>query len=475
MADAGRADLDPGSFRDRGSRVFLSDGLYHRGLRPQAAQAWEDVSRAGFMARAMADGRVIGTRDVAIPDGALAQAEGWVRVLQHETVPFISYPYEWTFGALKDAALLQLSLLEQAASEGFVLSDGTAYNVQWRGSRPVFIDVGSFQPLDPRWLWRGYQQFCQQQLYPLMLQALKNVPFHPWLRGDLEGMKAGDVAGLFTWRDLFKPGVLTNLWLADLLSRKGGGGSAATAAPGLSRDDAARLVGATARRLAGVVRRLDWNPPESAWTGYSNRSHYAGQDLDAKARFVLDVASARRRQLAWDIGANDARFSRLIAPHVDHVVAIESDHATAEHCYRQIRADGIDNIQTLVVNLANPSPGNGWAGRERRSLTDRARPQLVLALAVIHHIVIGANIRMEDFIAWLGSLGAEVVLEFPTRDDSMVRHLLSTREDVFSDYDRDVLEAAIQRHFIISRQSAVNETRVIYHLAPRFDGAALLS
>ena len=431
---------DAGSFRDPDSRV-LHDG--DRVLRELSARGEEDFAAfeaSGLFARTQRDGRVVGTRRAG---------EG---LLEHDRIPFVSYPYEWTFGMLKDAALLQLDLLDEALAEGLMLKDATPYNVQFAGTRPVFVDVGSFERLRPGEPWIAYRQFCTLFLYPLMLCAYRGAGFQPWLRGSLEGIEPADAAALLPRRR----GVTVNARLLARLERRHGDTSARATHSQLAKAGfKPEIIRANVRRLRKLVRRLDWTPPATAWTGYE-------PDGD-KADFVEEAARRVAPRLAWDLGANDGTFARLIAPHAQTVVAMDADHATAEHLYR---AGG--DVLPLVVDLCDPSPARGWRLAERGALTDRGRPDLTLSLALIHHLVIARNVPVGEVVAWLASLGGAHVIEFPHRDDPMVGRLLDAKRagDTRPGYDLEPFEAALRAHFEVLEHRQ-GRTRSLYLCRPR--------
>jgi hypothetical protein len=457
---------DPGSFRDRSSRVYEAGGEILRALSPSAREEWMAVSAAAFFQRALAEGRVVATEP---SNAALPQVDGerWVAALRHERVPFVSYPYEWTFGMLKDAALLQLDLLDAALSDGFILKDASAYNVQWRGAVPVFIDVGSFERHAPGTPWTAYRQFCQLFLYPLLLQAYRGAPFQPWLRGCLDGITPEDIAALLTWRDLLRPGVLANVWLMAKLSRRYGGSAGnlgqTLGAAGFDRG----MIRANVRRLARVVRRLRWDPPRSTWSDYATHNSYADGDRAAKVTFVDTAAGARPRRLVWDLGSNTGDYSRLAATHARYVLAVDADHLALERLYRALRAEGNRSILPLFANLADPSPGIGWRGLERGPMAARGRPDLVLALALVHHLVLAANVPLEEVVSWFADLGAELVVEFVRPEDPMAKRLLAGRPP-FPDYREDHFESCLAERFTsVARQVLPSGTRVLHHVVPR--------
>jgi hypothetical protein len=462
--------LHPGSFRDPDSRVIVADDAVYRLLSERGRDDWLLLSRASVFAEATAGGSLVATEAVerdAVPglDGLACAA-----VLRHERVPFVSYPYEWTFGMLRDAALLQLDLLERSLDEGMILKDSSPYNVQWKGAAPVFIDVGSFERLREGEPWVGYRQFCMLFLYPLMLQAFRGVGFQPWLRGSLEGIAPADMARLLTRRDRLRRGVMTNVVLHARLERRYAQVEGRTVKRELrGAGFRAEIVKANVHKMRALVERLRWEPGASAWTGYGEDDGYAAADRERKAAFVREAAGRRRRRLAWDIGANDGDYARIAAEHCDCVVAMDADHPTVELLYRSLRTSGEQRIVPLVVDVCDPSPARGWRLRERAPLEDRGRPELALALALVHHLAITRNVPLGEIVDWLASLGGEAVVEFPTRDDPMVARLLAAKnEGAHGDYDLAVFERLLGDALDVRRREALpSGTRVLFEATPR--------
>jgi hypothetical protein len=218
----GAAAVDPGSFRDWDSRVFYDNGRVLRALSERGLADWRAVSGAPFFAEAVRAGKLVPTTQVdgaALPEPLRA---GAAAVLEHERIPVVSYPYEWPFAMLRDAALLELDLLARAIADDVTMKDASSYNVQWRGAKPVFVDVGSFERLEPGEPWQGYRQFCMLFLNPLLLQAYKGIAFQPWLRGSVRGISPAEARRALSFRDLFRPGVLTNVALHARLERRHG-------------------------------------------------------------------------------------------------------------------------------------------------------------------------------------------------------------------------------------------------------------
>jgi hypothetical protein len=232
----------------------------------------------------------------------------------------------------------------------------------------------------------------------------------------------------------------------------------------------AELVKANVRKMRRLVERLSWAPDTTAWTQYGDDDGYAAADREAKAAFVRAAAARRPRRLAWDLGgANDGDYARIAADHSDCVVAMDADHPTVELLYRALRGEDERRIVPLVVDVCDPSPGLGWRGRERAPLLDRGRPDLVLCLALVHHLAITRNVPLRDVVDWLHGLGGELVVELPTRDDPMVQRLLAAKnEGAHGDYDLEAFERALGAAFEIRRRETLpSGTRVLFEAAPR--------
>jgi hypothetical protein len=439
-----------------------------RALSERGLADWEVLAATDLFREGVAAGRLVATERVAQPDGLPAELDSAnvAAVLRHDRIPVVSYPYEWPFGMLRDAALLELDLLLAALDEGLILKDASPYNVQWRGSKPVFVDVGSFERLREGEPWAGYRQFCTLALYPLLLQAYKNVPFQPWLRGSLEGIEPAQMRALMGFRDRFRRGVLTNVVLHAKLE----GRYADHEVKGdLKRAGFhADLIRANARKLRKLVERLHWEPERTAWSGYGDANPYDEPDAAAKEAFVRASAGFRRRRLLWDLGCNDGRYTRIAAAEADYAVAVDADAAVVEALYRALRAEGSETILPLIGNVADPSPGLGWRGEERRPLADRGRPDLTLCLALVHHVSLSGNVPVRAFLDWLADLETEVVIEFPTREDPMVRRLIERKEPGANpDYETEAFERALEERWRVERRETLpSGTRILYRAIP---------
>jgi hypothetical protein len=398
-----------------------------------------------------------------------ASADQWEVAVEHERIPFVSYPYEWSWSMLRDAAVLHLELLLAAVDEGFTMSDGYAYNVQWQGTRPVFIDVGSFEPVRGGGPWAGYRQFCQTFLFPLMLEAHRGVSARPLLRGQVDGITPGQASRLFSRGDWARPGVFRHAVLHDLMERRFASDSTQQVKSQLrSAGFDQELVKAVAAKLLRLVGKLEWEPKGSGWSSYGDTCTYGDAGRSAKRAFVDIAVRARPRRLVYDLGCNDGTYSRVVAEHAEHVVAVDGDEVTIDRLYRSLRDAGDARILPLVMDLADPSPGIGWRNRERAGFGDRAGPDLVLALALVHHLSLTNGVPLPQVVDWLASFGGDVVVEFVDRTDPMAQRLLANKPEGTHDaYTRPAFESAVGSRFAVqAREELPGGTRTLFHLTP---------
>lgn len=457
-------NFEAGSFRDPDTRIFHHNGAVFRCLTERARSDWMRLAATDFYARFTGQGRLIPTDQVVDDTGLPDLGPKWTAVLKHQRIPMISYPYEWSFGMLRDAALLQLDLMLASLDEGMTLKDATPFNVQWIGSRPTFIDIGSFTAYEPGEPWAGYRQFCEQFLYPLLLQAYRNVPFHPWLRGSVEGIKAEECLALLSLRDYVRPAVLGDVYLHAKAQARFQASDRNVKQDLRVAGFSSQLIKKNVGRLRRIVERLRWSPSRSTWSEYEHEHKYETEDLQAKSDFVSRVLAPRRWSIVWDLGCNTGTYARLASEHAEYVLALDVDHLVVDRLYRALAQEGNTSILPLVGDIANPSPGLGWRGRERRPLVDRGCPELILCLALVHHLVIGSNIPLGELIQWLAGFGADLVVEYAGRGDPMVERLLRHRDGQHVDYSQAAVEAALTKHFAsVTQEPLTCGTRTLYH------------
>lgn len=465
---------DPGSFRDPASSVFYAGGDVLRGLNADAAADWAAMSKAPFFTKAMAEGRIVKTEELPAAAAKKAAAKGadWDVVLKHERVPFISYAYEWTFSQLQDAALLHLDLLSEALEAGLSMKDGYVYNVQFRGAQPVFIDTPSFER-SAGGPWPGYRQFCRTFLFPLMLTSYKDVSFRPLLRGQLDGIEPKQMRNIMSSPlDVLKGGVLKNVLLHSAIEGRMGGdprGSRAVGEELKAAGFSSEVTKAAVKSLRKLVGGMKWDTGETVWKDYRSNNSYSDEDTKAKQTFVDNALAGHDNRLVWDLGANDGAFSRIAAKHSDYVVAADFDEGAIEPLYRQLKSEKNTKILPVVLDLVDPSPSIGWRNKERPGFFERQQPDVVLMLALLHHIAISKNVPLPQIVEWMASMGSRIVVEFVHHDDVQTKRLLANKpEGMFPDYRVDAFERLLGERFTIEKQESLpSGTRTMYVVTPR--------
>ena len=385
-----------------------------------------------------------------------------------EPLGFVSYPYEWSFGMLRDAALLTLRAQTAAAADGFTLRDASAYNVQFENGKPILIDTLSFERAEPGEPWIAYRQFCEHFLAPLALMAHRDVRLGLMLRDHMDGIPLDLAARLLPSRTRLNLGLGAHVHAhARAQQRHADEGHEAAASARKATVSPLRQR-ALIDSLERTIGKLDWEPTGTEWADYAENTSYDDGATIAKEGLVRQFLDAAGGSVVWDLGANIGRYSGIAAALGRRVVAWDVDPAATERHYRAIKGDGTTSILPLLLDLANPSPGLGWAGSERKSLADRSNADTLLALALIHHLAIGRNVPLPEISSYFAALAPNLVIEFVPKEDAMVRKLLATREDVFADYSVEGFRAAFGSEWDVAEEAPVGGTaRTLFRLVRR--------
>jgi SAM-dependent methyltransferase len=462
MSSADATRTLPSSFRDPGSFVFIRDGVLYRQVNRAGAAGYDLLMGSGLYERLAAAGLLVRHEEVTSPvcDETLAH-----RVLRPERVPFVSYPYEWAFGQLKDAALLTLAVQRAAVAAGLSLKDASAFNVQFVGSRPVMIDTGSFEPLVPGRPWVAYRQFCQHFLAPLALMATRDLRLGRLSAEHLDGVPLDLASALLPARTRLRAGLLIHLHLHAWGQRAW---SEAKARPARERQVSQTGALALLDSLERAVRRLSLPGGRSTWSAYYGETNYSAEAFAAKQSLVRGFLERARPASVRDLGANTGAFAALAAQAGAHAVALDFDALAVELHYRQLGKSGERRVLPLVMDLANPTPALGWNGAERLSLFERGPADLALALALVHHLAIANNVPLPAVAASFARMARWLVIEFVPKPDSQVQRMLSTREDVFPHYTREGFEAAFAGPFEpVAHEPIPGSERLLYLLRRR--------
>lgn len=450
------------SFRDPNGFLFTSAGILYRQVNRAYAEHYERLMESGLYTALVAAGRLVPHEEV---DLALAEAPelAW-KVLQPERLSFISYPYEWGFSQLKDAALLTLQVQKQAIQHGLTLKDASAYNVQFHRGRPVLIDTLSFEVYLEGRPWIAYRQFCQHFLAPLSLMAHRDARLEQLMRVFIDGVPLDLASRLLPLRTRLSLPLLLHLHLHATSQKRYAGQAVQQAGGSVSKTQMLGLVDS----LETGVQSLRWSPAGTAWGDYYDEHNYSNAGQEHKAKLVGEFLEQIRPASVWDLGANTGRFSRLASERGIPTVAFDVDPGAVEKNYLESRQRSDENLLPLLLDLTNPSPALGWHNRERASLLERSPAGAVLALALVHHLAIANNVPLDRLAAFFQALSPWLIVEFVPKEDSQVKRLLASREDIFPDYTTAGFEQAFSRYYTIHRAEAIRDSaRRLYLMESR--------
>lgn len=450
------------SFRDPDSQVFTEDGRIFRLIRQGAVPDYRHLMDSGLYRVLMAKGLLVPHEDVSTTFPHVRETQDDV-VITPQGVPFISYPYEWSFSALKAAALATLDIQKLCLDHGMTLQDATAFNIQFCQGRWLLIDTGSFRIQKEFHAWGAYRQFCQHFLAPLLLMAHVDARLLSLFSHYLDGIPLDLASRLLPISAKLQPGVFMHIVMHSRYTLKDFDLSAVKAQQRpISKAAAYGLID----QLRGMVAGLELVRKETVWTNYENTHTYNQQEFEDKEGFIRAALTQVSPDTVWDLGANTGHFSRLVAAQAKpgvSIVSFEYDIMTVEAGERQSRACDRNRPLHLWMDLLNPTAGRGWAGEEWHSLAGRGPADLVLALALVHHLCLSGNIKFPQLVEFLAACGRYLVVEFVPKDDPQSQRLLKSRKDIYADYTQENFERALKTRFLILQTATVSATgRVLY-------------
>lgn len=450
------------SFRDPSGFLFTDNGTLYRQINHAYSLNYARLMDSGLYSKLVKASLLIPHVET---DQLPARSDAAFKVIQPERVAFISYPYEWSFSQLKDAALATLSIQKRALKFDMSLKDASAYNIQFVRGKAMLIDTLSFEIYKEGEPWVAYKQFCQHFLAPLALMAYRDVRLSQLLRVYIDGVPLDLASGLLPAKTKFNFGLLTHIHIHAGAQKRYSDKVAAPRKGGLSKQALTGLI----ESLENTIKKLIWKPAGTEWGDYYENTNYTDAAFEHKKQLVKEWSAEKKPALVWDLGGNTGVFSREATSSGALTVSFDIDPAAVEQNYRTVKTKKEQNILPLVLDLTNPSPALGWDNSERDSFGTRGPVDMVLALAVIHHLAISNNVPLPQLAEFFASHCRRwLVIEFVPKSDSQVQKLLTSREDIFPNYTREGFESAFSSSFIIQRSESVRDSeRTIFLMEAR--------
>jgi len=439
----------PSSFRDPSGFLFFREGILYRQINRDYRDHYNHFMESGLYEKLVSKKLLVPHTDADIspedPNPAF-------KVIQPLPIPFVSYPYEWSFSQLKHAALLTLKIQEISLEFGMTLKDASAYNVQFFEGHPIFIDTLSFERYQPGKPWIGYRQFCQHFLAPLALMYYTDIRLGQLLRTCIDGVPLDLASTLLSKKTWLRVGILMHIHLHAKSERK----YADVHVPIQPRDVSKIALLGLLDNLTATINSLNWQPKDTEWVEYYEDTNYSREAFEHKKEIVTRFLASVHPTSVWDLGANNGLFSRIASNNRIPTIAFDIDPACVELNYREILQNKEQNLLPLLLDLTNPSPGVGWQNEERSSLIERGPADTVLVLALIHHLAISNNVPLERIAEFLSKIGNSLIIEFVPKTDSQVKKLLMNRKDIFDNYDEEHFENVFKHFFTLELKVHIN-------------------
>jgi hypothetical protein len=444
------------SFRDPDSVLEFDSKFYYRKMSDKYLPHYLFFKKSGLKDELIKEGHILLFEEIYDEHPNVGFAN---QVIKTQKIPFVSYPYEWSFSQFKEAALLTLKINLIALKYGMILKDASMFNVQFIGSKPIFIDLGSFEIYKNNSPWAGYQQFCRHFLAPLLLASYKDFRLIKLLIVNIDGIDLSFVRKLLPIKSYFNSGVFLHIILNTTGLKTTSNKKIKLKKQGLK----SILI-----HLTDTIENLKLKNKNSEWADYYNNTNYSDSGLLQKASIIEAFINGLNVKTALDVGANDGKFSKLLSNRSIYTVSTDIDELAVEKNFIDALRDENVNLLSLHLNLANPTPSIGWDNIERKSFYDRAKFDLVLALAVVHHFVITYDLSFEMIAEKFSKIGKYLIIEFPLPEDEKVQLISINKLSQFSNYNIENFKSAFEKYFSeLDNKFIESNSRVIFLYAKK--------
>ena len=447
------------SFRDPDGFIFYDDQKVYRHVNHTYKEDYDLLKQSGLLDELIKKRMLISCEELSEQEQKFNDA---YKILKVEKIPFISYPYEWSFSQLKDAALLTLKIQKLALQYGMTLKDSSSYNIQWFGTKPIFIDTLSFTKYEEGSPWLAYRQFCQHFLAPLCLIKYKHTSLSQLLKDHIDGIPLDLASTLLPKKTFFKFSLLIHIHLHSKSQKY-----FATKqiniqkTKKLSKHSLLGLIDS----LETTVKKMTWKLSHTEWGNYYNNTNYSSKAFEHKKSLIDQLINKNQTKCIVDLGANTGIFSRINSEKDIYTISSDTDPAAIEKNYLASKKNSDRNILPLIINIINPSPGLGWINRERKPFIERNPNDTVIALALIHHLAISNNIPLKEIATFFSNFCRHLIIEFVPKSDSQVKILLATRKNIFGEYTQQNFEKEFEEYFRVKDViKIVDSERTLYRM-----------
>lgn len=445
------------SYRDPSGHVYVENGIIKRVIFSTYFSQYKALQNTGFFQKAF-------QHQLLIPHEELKVSETEIHI-QPTQIPFITYPYEWSFQQYKEAALLTLKLQKYALQHGFSLKDATAYNVAFFHGKAIFIDTLSLDFYKENTPWRAYKQFITHFLGPLVLAKYHGADFLKTMTSFIDGIPLQLLSSLLPTRTKLNPFLYTNIHLLARYEHKHQEENVEkTKQATLSKKGLFNIIDS----LYNYIKKIKLKE-QSEWGDYYQKTNYSDTAFQQKSTIINDWIQQLNAKKIIDVGGNDGTFVRQISADITLALVGDIDNNAVDQNYYLVKKNKGAHIIPFTIDLLNPSPAIGFQNTERFSFIKRVanfQPDVTLALALIHHLSLTGNVPFENSAQFFASISNNLLIEFPKRTDSYVQRLLNAKAEFknhFEHYQIENFEKAYSFYFELVDKRPINDSeRVLY-------------
>lgn len=443
------------SFRDNSGFIFQERNVFFRNVNISYKLNYDFLISSGLY-KSLSDQRLLIPHQEISPDNFPIDC---YKILLPEQLSFVSFPYSWSFGMLKDAAMLTLKIQKDCLIHGMTLKDANVYNIQFQNGSPIFIDTLSFEKYENGTHWKAYNQFCQHFLAPLALMSYADISLNQLLINNIDGIPLDLTTRLLPFKSKFNFGLYLHLFM-HVKAQKRCKQNKATTKNNPSTKGSISSITQIIDSLISTVEGLKWNTQNTTWDKYYEKwvaDSYFDVKKEIVQKFLMQIGNGLNQSL--DLGSNDGTFSVLATKYYRQVLSFDIDPSCVEQNYQMVKKEKITNLLPLVVDFTNPAPSIGWNNEERTSILTRiGKVDTIMALAVVHHLCIGKNIPLDILADFLHNHCKNLIIEFVPKSDEKVQILLENREDIFDKYNVQDFKEIFSTYFDIMNEITLAPT-----------------
>ncbi len=383
-------------------------------------------------------------------------------IITPEYLKTISYPHQWCFSQLQDAALLTLNICKKALQKNMILKDASAFNIQFKNSKAIFIDTGSFTAYHEEEPWQAYGQFCRHFIAPLLLMKHVDISLNKLFIEYIDGVPLNLCSKLLPYKTKWNVFINTQIhWHAKLENNQAEKTNIDIKKIKVSKTKLINIL----NYLENHIKALSIDKKtQTQWLSYyENNNNYNDISAKDKSEFISKHIHQKQVETAIDFGCNTGVYSKLLVPHCKQLICLDIDPLAINQLYEEQKSNSSSNITVLVENIRNLSPSIGWESNERVNLITNTVFNMGMALALTHHLAITYNINFKKQAAFFAKHLNQLIIEFIEPQDSQIAKLIVSKKLV-SFYSRENFEDEFLKFFkLVEKKILHNSNRILYY------------